>query len=145
MGTMGFFFSIGISSISLGNDGRWEEPWGKASIPNPVRDNNHPGPRRSLGKSVAVSLVKSFEKYISPVDGDKCPSYPTCSRYAREVFQKHGVLIGWVMTFDRLLHEADEVKQAPLIRVYESYRYYDPVENNDFWWNSQRERFHGGP
>jgi len=91
-----------------------------------------------MGQSIAISFLKIYQKYISPVDGDRCPSYPSCSRYAQEVFQKKGVLMGFVMTFDRLLHEADEIKQAPLIRVNESYRYYDPVENNDFWWNSQR-------
>jgi len=37
-------------------------------------------------------------------------------------------------TFDRLIHESDEIRQAPRVKIYGSYRYYDPVENNDFWW-----------
>jgi hypothetical protein len=47
------------------------------------------------------------------------------------------VFIGLVMTFDRLIHESDETRRAPLIRAGESYRYYDPVENNDFWWSKK--------
>ena len=82
-------------------------------------------------------LFRFFQEYISPVDGDRCPSYPTCSQYGQEAVRKHGVLIGLVMTFDRLIHESDETRRAPLIRVGESNRYYDPVENNDFWWNKQ--------
>jgi hypothetical protein len=39
------------------------------------------------------------------------------------------------MTFDRLIHESDEIRQAPLVKIYGAYRYYDPVENNDFWWS----------
>jgi hypothetical protein len=38
------------------------------------------------------------------------------------------------MTCDRLFHEADEMEQAPLIWVHDRYRFYDPLENNDFWW-----------
>jgi uncharacterized protein len=131
---VGVFFLIWISAISLASDGQWEEPWSKDSAPLPGPENSR-GPR---GQSMAISFLKIYQKYISPVDGDRCPSYPSCSRYAQEVIQKNGVFIGFVMTFDRLLHEAGEIKQAPLIRVNESYRYYDPVENNDFWWNSQR-------
>jgi len=40
-----------------------------------------------------------------------------------------------------LIHESDEIRQAPLVKIYGSYRYYDPVENNDFWWEkSSRQR-----
>jgi hypothetical protein len=52
-----------------------------------------------------------------------------------EAIGRHGVWIGLVMTFDRLIHESNEIRQAPLVKVYGSYRYYDPVENNDFWWD----------
>ncbi len=39
-----------------------------------------------------------------------------------------------VMGFGRLIHESDEIQRAPKIWINNSYRYYDPVENNDFWW-----------
>jgi hypothetical protein len=51
-----------------------------------------------------------------------------------EAIRKHGAIAGLVMGFGRLIHEADEIHRAPRIRVNDSYRYYDPVENNDFWW-----------
>jgi hypothetical protein len=55
-----------------------------------------------------------------------------------EAVRKHGLLVGLVMTFDRLIHESDEIQSAPLIRVNESYRYLDPVGNNDFWWDKKK-------
>jgi putative membrane protein insertion efficiency factor len=79
-------------------------------------------------------LVKLFRDHISPIDGHRCPMYPTCSQYSIECFEKHGFFIGWLMTCDRLFHEADEMKQAPLIWVHDRYKFCDPVENNDFWW-----------
>ena len=85
-------------------------------------------------------LIRIFQKYISPVDGDRCPCYPTCSQYSVDAIRKHGVLVGTVMTFDRLIHESDEIRRVPAIKVFGSYRYYDPVENNDFWWGKNSDQ-----
>ncbi len=42
------------------------------------------------------------------------------------------------MTCDRLLHEADEMRNATVIYVNGAQCSYDPIENNDFWWHSER-------
>ena len=101
----------------------------------PASREEPPLQKPSLGKRTAEKIVRIFQEYISPVDGDRCPCYPTCSQYSVEAVRKHGVLIGIMMTFDRLIHESNEIRQAPLVKIYDAYRYYDPVENNDFWWN----------
>lgn len=75
-----------------------------------------------------------FSKYISPVDGDRCAMYPTCSSYSRQAIAKHGFILGFIMTADRLIHESNEIDTANLIRIGESYRYSDSVADNDFWW-----------
>jgi hypothetical protein len=59
--------------------------------------------------------------------------YPTASGFLAGV-AKHGMLIGIMMTTDRLLHEWDEQERAPRIVKYGIQRTYDPVEANDFWW-----------
>ena len=59
--------------------------------------------------------------------------YPTCSAYAMDALNKHGPLIGTMMTVDRLLHDSGPQDQKQLIRVGNRLRFYDPVENNDFW------------
>ncbi len=112
---------------------RWEEPWGK-SAPAAAPGQGAAQPP-SAGQRAAGGLIGIFRGYISPVDGDRCPMYPTCSQYSLDAIRKHGVAMGMVMTFDRLMHESDEIRRAPMVKVYDSYRYYDPVENNDFWWN----------
>jgi hypothetical protein len=45
-----------------------------------------------------------------------------------------------MMTCDRLLHEADEMRRVPAILVGDHYRFYDPLENNDFWWYDELQR-----
>ena len=131
-----FFILMGLLSQTQGYAGedRWEEPWGKQPL-SPVGAGRVPVLQPSPGQKVTEGLIRIFQKYISPVDGDRCPCYPTCSQYGLEAIRKHGALVGTVMTVDRLIHESDEIRLVRAIKVYDSYRYYDPVENNDFWWS----------
>lgn len=126
----GFLTPLGVQA----GEGRWDEPWPKqGTAPSGLKES--PASPLSPGQRAAQGVMRFFQSYISPVDGDRCPSYPTCSQYSVEAIRKHGVWIGLVMTFDRLIHESDEIGQAPRVKIYGSYRTYDPVENNDFWWN----------
>ncbi len=103
---------------------------------------NNPAPEEKVITSpsfpgyLLIQSVEIFRKYISPVDGDRCPMYPTCAAYSLQVIKKHGFFIGFVMTAGRLIHENNEMDDAPLIKVGNKCRFYDPVSNNDFWWYS---------
>ena len=83
---------------------------------------------------ILIQAIRFYQQYVSPVIGDRCQMYPSCSSYAVEAIKKHGCLIGSVMTSDRLIHEANETDHAPVIEKEGDYRYYDPVSGNDFWW-----------
>ncbi len=64
--------------------------------------------------------------------------YPSCSKYSELAIHKHGFAVGWMMTMDRLMRcGRDEMKLAPKIFVNGEWRYYDPVESNDFWWRKE--------
>lgn len=98
------------------------------------------------GKSksgVAERFLSFYRNHISPVDGDRCPSYPTCSSYSAKAFKKHGFVKGWLLSVDRLIHEGKE-ETAVSPRIYSDGRWkiYDPVENNDFWWSHPAGRDH---
>jgi putative membrane protein insertion efficiency factor len=80
-----------------------------------------------------ISSVRFFQKRISPVDGDRCSMAPTCSHYSLQAIQKHGPFLGFMMSADRIVHEYEEQRFVPAIWDGRSYRFYDPVENNDFW------------
>lgn len=80
-------------------------------------------------------VIRFYRTVISPADGSRCPMYPTCSTYARQVFEKHGPILGWIMTCDRLVRcGRDEARLSPHIAVESGKAVYDPVEANDFWW-----------
>ncbi len=81
-------------------------------------------------------LISFYQTVISPVDGDRCPMYPTCSRYAAQSIQKHGPVMGWIMATDRLMRcGRDEARLSPSRVVSGRVKIHDPVENNDFWWS----------
>ena len=48
-----------------------------------------------------------------------------------------GVFMGIVMTADRLIHELEEQRYAPVVGTPGGIKYFDPLENNDFWWNKR--------
>jgi putative membrane protein insertion efficiency factor len=50
-----------------------------------------------------ILLVKGYRKAISPLYGDVCRYYPTCSAYGLEQFQQRGVLLGSVFTAWRIV------------------------------------------
>ncbi|MDH4163173.1 MAG: membrane protein insertion efficiency factor YidD [Nitrospirota bacterium] len=122
------------------------EPWGPWSVNSdaPViltkADRERPA-RPSAEKhetSMAATpfswMLKIYQNFVSPLDGDRCPMHPTCSQYSVQAIRKHGPVIGIVMTTDRLLHEADEQRLARQKNFGDRLRYLDPLDNNDFWW-----------
>jgi putative component of membrane protein insertase Oxa1/YidC/SpoIIIJ protein YidD len=88
-----------------------------------------------LGENPFVLPIRFFQQYLSGADGDPCSMYPSCSRYALDAVEKHGGVIGWIMICDRLMRcGRDEVSHSPSIQIQQRFFPYDPVENNDFWW-----------
>lgn len=92
-------------------------------------------PQRSLQTEINPldQAVRTFQKYISPIDGARCPMYPTCSAYSRQALHKHGPLLGMFMTADRLMHEGDPIEQQEPILKWGHRRFFDPLKYNDFW------------
>jgi putative membrane protein insertion efficiency factor len=81
-----------------------------------------------------AAVIDLFRRHLSPIDGDRCPMYPSCSRYSLEAIDKHGPVMGWIMTCDRLLRcGRDELTTASRVIVDGRWRCLDTVEDNDFW------------
>lgn len=110
-------------------------------IIKPCNAENNRDENNSHG--ISLSLIELYQRYISPIDGKSCPSYPSCSNYCKQAIRKHGVIMGWLMTVDRLIHEGrHEIEVSPLIFKDGKWKIYDPVENNDFWWYRPKHKEH---
>ena len=55
-----------------------------------------------LPRNAAVALLLAYRAVISPLYGEVCRYYPSCSRYGLEAVQEHGVLIGGALTAARI-------------------------------------------
>ncbi|MGD9214077.1 MAG: membrane protein insertion efficiency factor YidD [Desulfobacteraceae bacterium] len=80
--------------------------------------------------------IMLFQKTVSRADGDRCPMYPSCSHYASKAIERHGVITGWILSFDRLLRCGhDEIRLSPKVRIASGeVRIFDPIEANTRWW-----------
>lgn len=54
-------------------------------------------------RQVAIALIKAYRLVLSPLMGQQCRFYPTCSHYSEEAITRHGVLVGCWLTIKRLL------------------------------------------
>jgi len=50
-----------------------------------------------------IKLIKVYKFLLSPLLGDNCRYFPTCSDYSIESLQKHGLSKGLLLSFKRIL------------------------------------------
>ncbi len=53
-------------------------------------------------KKFIIGLIRFYQKIISPLKKPCCRFVPTCSDYAREAVEEHGVLKGSWLSFCRI-------------------------------------------
>jgi hypothetical protein len=54
-------------------------------------------------RALAVAPIKLYQRLISPMVGQRCKYYPSCSEYAVQAVKRFGVLRGLVLGAWRLL------------------------------------------
>jgi uncharacterized protein len=54
-------------------------------------------------KSILLSLIKAYQYAISPLMAPTCRFTPSCSEYASQAIERHGVLRGGWLSAKRLL------------------------------------------
>ena len=52
---------------------------------------------------ILIAIIKFYKYFISPLLGDRCRFYPSCSSYSLEALQLHGVVTGSYLSLKRLL------------------------------------------
>ena len=69
-------------------------------------------------KQLLLSLIRFYQKHISPAFPARCRYSPTCSRYAYEAITKYGALTGGYLALKRFLrchpfHKGDYFDPVP--------------------------------
>lgn len=58
---------------------------------------------RQIGSLAVITVIRIYQKWISPLLGPHCRFQPTCSHYAIEAFSRFGFLKGCWLTIKRVL------------------------------------------
>ncbi|MCP2519213.1 membrane protein insertion efficiency factor YidD [SCandidatus Aminicenantes bacterium Aminicenantia_JdfR_composite] len=54
-------------------------------------------------RKIVLGLIKFYKKFISPLLGNRCRFYPTCSDYTFQAIEKYGLFKGLLLGGKRLL------------------------------------------
>ncbi len=97
-----------------------------------------PRPAISPSSSFFQLSYDFYRTVLSPIDGPRCSHRPTCSRYAMQAVDRHGVL-GILLAVDRLLRAEQSSALRTLRLLMEGERLYliDPLEESTFWFTSR--------
>ncbi|PLZ02031.1 membrane protein insertion efficiency factor YidD [Burkholderia sp. WAC0059] len=57
---------------------------------------------RTIMQTVLIALLRFYKLAVSPLLGNRCRFYPSCSDYAREAIQYHGAARGTYLAAKRL-------------------------------------------
>jgi len=55
-----------------------------------------------LPRNAVVLFLRGYRALVSPLYGDVCRYHPSCSRYALEAVQEHGVAVGGALATARV-------------------------------------------
>ena len=50
-----------------------------------------------------IGLIRLYQKILSPLIGNQCRFYPTCSAYGIEALKRHGLFKGLILTLWRMI------------------------------------------
>lgn len=79
-----------------------------------AKDNSTP-------QKVAITFIKGYQRYISPMLGSNCRFNPTCSTYANQAIERFGVIKGSYLAGKRILkchplHEGGDDPVPPITK-----------------------------
>jgi putative component of membrane protein insertase Oxa1/YidC/SpoIIIJ protein YidD len=110
-----------------------QERWNREITEPASKDNKKSEARR--GDPLFPFFLRSYQKNVSPKQGQKCPASPSCSNYTLTAMRKYGFTAGFIMGMDRMyFRENFDMKYLKHYRQVvlknNTTRVYDPVEAN---------------
>ena len=54
-------------------------------------------------KRILITMIRFYQRYLSPLKSTKCPYYPSCSTYGLEAVKKYGVFKGGILALWRII------------------------------------------
>ena len=54
-------------------------------------------------KKILITIIRFYQRYLSPLKSTKCPYYPSCSSYGLEAIRKYEAFKGGILALWRIL------------------------------------------
>jgi putative component of membrane protein insertase Oxa1/YidC/SpoIIIJ protein YidD len=87
-------------------------------------------PETSAPRLVLLGALTLFQRYISPIDGERCGFSPSCSAFARQAVGGRGAVQGVIVTADRLMRCTLFKRPGPDYLLLPDGKLFDPVDYN---------------
>jgi uncharacterized protein len=84
----------------------------------------------SVVRIALMGAIDFYKKRISPIGASRCGFHPSCSAFGRQAVQEKGVLLGVIMTGDRLTRCNIFKGPGPDYLLLPDGRLFDPVSSN---------------
>ena len=81
---------------------------------------------------IGVFLINQYQKFLSPIIGNSCRFYPTCSQYTKEAIIIHGFFKGCILGAYRILRllgysHAQLWDEGLMTKGVENYKHKDEI------------------
>ena len=84
----------------------------------------------SCVKIAFLQSIKFYQKFLSPIGGERCGFRPTCSRYGYAAIHEQGPVVGLMMTGDRLMRCHIWKEPGPDYTLLPNGKLFDPPSKN---------------
>ncbi len=103
--------------------------WKAAQLDYAIRDSDVLGEEKKVenGEGVLNEVRNLYAFFISDLDGDNCPFYPSCSHFFAEAVSETNLFQGILMFGDRFVRDTNFFKTKAEYPSKVKGRFYDPV------------------
>ncbi len=104
--------------------------WQKVDVSYSIKSNELEESHDHKKSSSTLSILKDgYSFFISDLDGDNCPFYPTCSSFFVESVRETNIIKGTLMFADRFTRDSNLFKTREHYATHISGKFYDPIKN----------------
>jgi len=118
-------WTLGLAMCAWGSEAPMKGPQARSQQPLPSQQDE-----TSCVKISFLQSIKFYQKWISPIGGERCGFRPTCSRYGYAAIQEQGPVEGLMMTGDRLMRCNIWKEPGPDYTLLPNGKLFDPPSKN---------------
>ncbi|MDY0083670.1 MAG: membrane protein insertion efficiency factor YidD [Ignavibacteriaceae bacterium] len=121
-------FSFFTSAYSQTDWVRWEKSDPDYKISAETIQRQYDLSIGSISDIVLKPVINAYWFFISDVDGDNCPFYPSCSGFLFASIKQTNIFQGTLMFFDRFTRDTNIFGRTSRYPLYDKHHFYDPVD-----------------